>query len=79
MEKSKVPFSFSIYFISSPFPLIAVDDVIKFDKEQDKKLKEDALNRLSQDISTVDDDYLDLTLQKEESFLKRYLSLLEKD
>ncbi|KAK9728684.1 UBA/TS-N domain [Popillia japonica] len=59
-----------------------VDREAGLSKENERKLKElkdDALQRLSQDISMVDDDYLDLTLQKEEMFLKQYLALLEND
>ncbi|KRT81584.1 Ubiquitin [Oryctes borbonicus] len=59
-----------------------VDEVHVTNNEHERKLKElkeDALNRLSQDISMEDDDYLDLTLQKEEMFLKQYLALLEND
>ncbi|XP_065159726.1 NEDD8 ultimate buster 1-like [Atheta coriaria] len=40
------------------------------------KKKEEAWSRLSQDISMVDDDHLDLSLEKEEEFLNQYLSLL---
>lgn len=40
-------------------------------------MKEDAFNRLSEDISMVDDDHLDFTLQEEELFLNEYLSLLD--
>lgn len=45
----------------------------------DEKLKEEALIRLSQDISMVDDDHLDISLQQEEQFLNQYLSLLQRD
>lgn len=41
------------------------------------KLQEEAFLRLSQDISMVDDDHLDLTLQQEELFLREYMSLLQ--
>lgn len=44
-------------------------------KEEDLKKKE-AYERLAEDISMVDDDHLDLTLQMEEEFLNKYLSLL---
>lgn len=40
------------------------------------KNKEEAYMRLSEDLSMVDDDHLDLTLQEEEDFLYEYLSLL---
>lgn len=42
-----------------------------------KKKKEEAYGRLAEDISMVDDDHLDLTLEEEEIFLNEYLSLLE--
>ena len=41
--------------------------------------KNEAFKRLSEDISIVDDDYLDINLIQEELFLKQYLSLLEKN
>lgn len=40
-------------------------------------MKEEAYERLVEDISMVDDDHLDLTLEEEEIFLNEYLSLLE--
>lgn len=46
-------------------------------KEEESKKKEEALARIAQDISMVDDDHLDLTLEKEEQFLIQYLSLLQ--
>lgn len=46
--------------------------------EEDKK-KEEAFARLSEDIPMIDDDHLDLTLQAEEEFLRRYLDLLSQD
>ncbi|KAF5302202.1 hypothetical protein FQA39_LY10241 [Lamprigera yunnana] len=63
--------------------LLASNGILNYndDDEDDKdnkkaKMKEEAFMRLSEDISTVDDDYLDLTLQQEELFLKEYMSLL---
>ncbi|GJQ65644.1 hypothetical protein Trydic_g7734 [Trypoxylus dichotomus] len=59
-----------------------VDGIHVINNDHDRKLKElkeDALNRLSQDISMEDDDYLDLNLQTEEMFLKQYLTLLQND
>ncbi|XP_017786939.1 PREDICTED: NEDD8 ultimate buster 1-like [Nicrophorus vespilloides] len=48
-------------------------------EDEDERLKKEAAwNRLSQDISMVDDDHLDLTLEREEDFLNQYLSLLSK-
>ncbi|KAK5643497.1 hypothetical protein RI129_007342 [Pyrocoelia pectoralis] len=44
-------------------------------KEQKEKLEE-AYVRLSEDMSMVDDEHLDLTLQQEELFLQQYISLL---
>lgn len=49
----------------------------KKQREEENKKKEEALARLSQDISMVDDDHLDLTLHKEEEFLNQYLTLLQ--
>lgn len=46
-------------------------------KKESKKLKEEAFSRLAEDISMVDDDHLDFTLEEEEIFLNEYLSLLE--
>lgn len=40
--------------------------------------KHEALERLKEDIDTVDDDHLDINLVQEEIFLKQYLSLFEK-
>lgn len=40
--------------------------------------KKEAYKRLAEDIDVEDDDHLDLTLDREEMFLKQYLSLLEK-
>lgn len=47
--------------------------------DENAKMKEEAFMRLSQDISMVDDDHLDLTLQQEEMFLKQYMTLLKQD
>ncbi|CAG9859185.1 unnamed protein product [Phyllotreta striolata] len=47
-------------------------------RREDNKEKTDALNRLKEDIDITDDDYLDINLVQEESFLRQYLSLLEK-
>lgn len=46
------------------------------EEEEDRKLK--AFERLKEDISIVDDDYLNITLVQEEMFLMQYLSLLGK-
>lgn len=54
----------------------SVDDIKRRKKEEDTK-KEEAYERLKEDISLVDDDYLDMNLVQEETFLKQYLSLLE--
>ncbi|XP_060530872.1 NEDD8 ultimate buster 1-like [Cylas formicarius] len=43
-----------------------------------EELKEQAFNRLKEDISITDDDHLDFNLVQEELFLKQYLSLLDK-
>lgn len=54
----------------------SVDDIKRRKKEEDTK-KEQAYERLKEDITLVDDDYLDMNLVQEETFLKQYLSLLE--
>lgn len=54
-------------------------NIVKQKLEEKKKQKDDALYRLSQDISMVDDDHLDLTLEKEEEYLMQYLSLFDKE
>lgn len=46
-------------------------------KKQHEEKKE-AFKRLAEDIDVEDDDHLDLTLDREELFLKQYLSLLNK-
>ncbi|XP_022906282.2 NEDD8 ultimate buster 1-like [Onthophagus taurus] len=51
----------------------------KEQREKERKLKEEAFNRLCQDISIADDDHLDLNLLKEEVFLQQYLELLQSD
>lgn len=64
-----------------------LDEVIEIFKEEveeaklneETQLKEEAFARLSEDMLMVDDDHLDLTLQKEEEFLYKYLSLLKQD
>ncbi|KAK4886374.1 hypothetical protein RN001_002645 [Aquatica leii] len=63
--------------------LLSNNGIVDFDDDEDdetikqkQKMKEEAFARLAQDISMVDDDHLDLTLQQEEQFLKEYMSLL---
>ncbi|XP_066257356.1 NEDD8 ultimate buster 1-like [Euwallacea similis] len=51
---------------------------IKQEQIEKNKKKQEAFDRIKDDISIVDDDYLDITLVQEEMFLKQYLSLLEK-
>ncbi|KAH1021119.1 hypothetical protein HUJ04_010676 [Dendroctonus ponderosae] len=48
-------------------------------RKKEEKEKEQAWERLKDDISIVDDDHLDMNLAQEEMFLKQYLSLLEKN
>lgn len=55
-----------------------VVDEVKGNPERVEKMEE-AYERLAEDISMVDDDHLDLTLEEEELFLNEYLSLLEVD
>lgn len=62
--------------LSSIISLKSIDNIKKRMREEEKK--DEALERLKQDISLVDDDYLDIDLIEEEIFLKRYLALLEK-
>lgn len=52
-------------------------DASNVEKLEEMKRKEEAYERLSEDLSMVDDDHLDLTLEEEEIFLHEYLSLLE--
>ncbi|XP_076255328.1 NEDD8 ultimate buster 1-like [Rhynchophorus ferrugineus] len=47
-------------------------------RKKEEEMKEKAFERLKEDISIVDDDYLDINLEQEEVFLNHYLSLLEK-
>ncbi|KAL3266981.1 hypothetical protein HHI36_011129 [Cryptolaemus montrouzieri] len=42
-----------------------------------KKAKKQAFNRMTQDMTFEENDYLDLTLQQEEEFLRVYLDLLQ--
>lgn len=55
----------------------SIENIKKKKLELDEK--NEAFKRLAEDISIVDDDYLDIDLEQEEIFLKQYLSLLEKD
>ncbi|XP_018565233.1 NEDD8 ultimate buster 1 isoform X2 [Anoplophora glabripennis] len=55
----------------------SIENIKKKKLELDEK--NEAFKRLAEDISIVDDDYLDIDLVQEEIFLKQYLSLLEKD
>ncbi|XP_066154361.1 NEDD8 ultimate buster 1-like [Euwallacea fornicatus] len=54
-----------------------IEKIKQKQKTEDEK-KQKAFDRIKEDISIVDDDYLDITLVQEEMFLKQYLSLLEK-
>ncbi|CAH0561061.1 unnamed protein product [Brassicogethes aeneus] len=56
---------------------MAVASIEEIQRKQAEK--KEAFKRLKEDIEMVDDDHLDLTLVREETFLKQYLSLLEKD
>ncbi|KAK9870279.1 hypothetical protein WA026_006366 [Henosepilachna vigintioctopunctata] len=47
-------------------------------KESKKVAKSMAYDRMKQDMTIEEDDYLDLTLQQEEQFLRMYLDLLKK-
>lgn len=47
------------------------------EQEENKKKAQEAYARLAKDFSMVDDDHLDLTLEQEEEFLIKYLSLLQ--
>ncbi|KAF5282197.1 hypothetical protein FQR65_LT02894 [Abscondita terminalis] len=62
----------TLKYLNDPFSVRILDESVK----EKKKLKEEAFARLAEDISMVDDDHLDLTLQQEEQFLKEYMSLL---
>lgn len=55
----------------------SIENIKKKKLELDEK--NEAFKRLAEDISIVDDDYLDIDLGQEEVFLNLYLSLLEKD
>lgn len=57
--------------------ICCLDDDDDDKKLELKKMKEEAFERLAEDISMVDDDHLDLTLEEEEIFLNEYLSLLQ--
>ncbi|XP_018326796.1 NEDD8 ultimate buster 1 isoform X2 [Agrilus planipennis] len=50
----------------------------KVDEEYEMK-KVEAYDRLKEDLSAMEEDYLDLPLHEEEMFLMQYLSLLEND
>ncbi|KAJ8984421.1 hypothetical protein NQ317_012484 [Molorchus minor] len=54
----------------------SIDNIKKKKLEYDEK--NEAFKRLAEDITLVDDDYLDINLVQEEMFLQQYLSLLEK-
>lgn len=56
---------------------IGTESLEDIKRKQEKK--REAYNRLKEDMEMVDDDHLDLTLVREEGFLKQYLSLLERD
>lgn len=47
-------------------------------KRKENVEKDEAFKRLTEDMDTVDDDHLDINLLQEETFLRQYLSLLEK-
>ncbi|KAJ8922694.1 hypothetical protein NQ315_007727 [Exocentrus adspersus] len=55
----------------------SIQNIKKKKLEHDEK--NEAFKRLAEDISIVDDDYLDIDLVQEETFLKQYLSLLERE
>ncbi|CAH1964750.1 unnamed protein product [Acanthoscelides obtectus] len=48
------------------------------ERQQEENRKNEAFKRLKEDITTAEDDYLDIDLVEEEAFLKRYLTLLDK-
>lgn len=57
--------------------LVGVESIENIKKRtHEHKEKDEALQRLKEDIETVDDDHLDINLVKEEAFLRQYLSLL---
>nr|CAI5842294.1 unnamed protein product [Callosobruchus analis] len=59
--------------------LITCESVDRIKKRQlEEKSKNEAYKRLKEDITSTEDDYLDIDLVEEEAFLKQYLSLLEK-
>ncbi|XP_028146544.1 NEDD8 ultimate buster 1 [Diabrotica virgifera virgifera] len=60
--------------LSNYFGAESLDNIKK--RRQDDKEKNEAFQRLKEDIDIVDDDYLDINLVQEEVFLKQYLSLL---
>nr|CAH7722938.1 unnamed protein product [Callosobruchus chinensis] len=59
--------------------LITCESVDRIKKRlQEDKSKNEAYERLKEDINTTEDDYLDIDLVQEEAFLRQYLKLLEK-
>ncbi|XP_072397849.1 NEDD8 ultimate buster 1-like isoform X2 [Diabrotica undecimpunctata] len=60
--------------LSNRFGAESLDNIKK--RRQEDKEKNEAFQRLKEDIDIVDDDYLDINLVQEEIFLKEYLSLL---
>lgn len=58
---------------------VGAESIEKIKKKRKENLqKDEAFKRLKEDIETIDDDHLDINLLQEETFLKQYLSLLEK-
>ncbi|XP_056638844.1 NEDD8 ultimate buster 1-like isoform X1 [Diorhabda sublineata] len=57
--------------------IVGVESLENIKKRMNEnKEKNKALQRLKEDMETVDDDHLDINLVKEEMFLRQYLSLL---
>lgn len=69
---------FGNFVLFEKFKTVSDIDLTK-QNTKEKLERDEAFARLSEDISMVDDDHLDLTLEKEEEFLLQYLSLLQKE